>query len=112
MSSVFALRRNMILSVVSVCSAMNFTIGPAGAASKIKCNGPWQVVKGVGEIATPYCGDGYLARVARGYGVKVSANTIRWNPERKSEVCRLIGHDNRVSDICAGLTDEDYHGRR
>ena len=34
---------------------------------------------------------------------------IRSNPNRKSEVCRLIGHDIRVSDNCP---DDSVRGRR
>ncbi|MEO1206309.1 MAG: hypothetical protein AAFV45_08250 [Pseudomonadota bacterium] len=77
------------------------------AAAKIKCNGAYQVIKGAGEIATPYCGDNYLARVARDFGVRVSAKTIRNNPNKKEEVCRLVGYDIRVQDICAGLRGDD-----
>jgi len=68
--------------------------------ARIKCNGAYQVVRGAGEIATPYCEDQYLARVARRYGVRVSGSQIRRNPNRKEEVCRMIGHDSRVYDIC------------
>ncbi len=104
-------RRLTILGSVALL-VMSVAVAPAAAASKIKCNGPWQLIKGAGEIATPYCGDGYLARVARSYGVKVSANAIRWNPDRKREVCQFIGHDIRISDICAGFDTDADHGRR
>lgn len=75
----------------------------AGAEAKIRCNGAYQVIRGVGEVATPYCGDTYLAQVARKFGVRVSAKTIRNNPNKKEEVCRLVGYDIRVQDICAGM---------
>lgn len=70
------------------------------AEARIKCNGAYQVVRGQGEIATPYCEDEYLARVARGYGVRISGSAIRRSPARKEEVCRHIGHDGRISEIC------------
>lgn len=76
----------------------------AGAAGKsqarIKCSGEFQVVRGQGHIATPYCEDEYLARVARGYGIRVSGAAIRRSPSRKQTVCRAIGHDGRISEIC------------
>lgn len=78
------------------------------AAAKIKCIGPFQVVRGVGEIATPYCEDNYLAKVARDYGVRVSASAIRNSPGKKDEVCRLVGHDHRVRNSCSGSRPEDH----
>jgi hypothetical protein len=68
--------------------------------ARILCNGAYQVVRGAGEIATPFCEDQYLAKVARRYGVRVSGSQIRRSPNRKEEVCRMIGHDSRVYDIC------------
>lgn len=86
-----------IMAVLAV-SGMMGAVGQAQAG--IKCNGAYQVVRGQGQIATPYCEDQYLARVARGYGIRVSATAIRHNPSRKEEVCRFIGHDGRVASIC------------
>ncbi|MEO1542703.1 MAG: hypothetical protein AAFR75_01575 [Pseudomonadota bacterium] len=77
------------------------------AQAKIRCNGPYQIVKGHGEISTPYCGDNYLAKVARDFGVRVAARTIRNNPNKKEEVCRLVGFDIRVQDVCAGFRNDD-----
>lgn len=77
---------------------------PASAA--IRCNDDYQVVQG-NEISTPYCGDNYLANVARKYGIRVSNAEIRNNPNRKGEVCRMIGHDIRVKDACAGYGSSD-----
>jgi hypothetical protein len=71
----------------------------SSAQARIACNDDFQVVGGQ-EISTPYCRDGYLAKIAQKYGVKVTADTIRNNPTAKDEVCRLIGRDTRVSDNC------------
>ncbi|MEO1205529.1 MAG: hypothetical protein AAFV45_04290 [Pseudomonadota bacterium] len=79
------------------------------AIAKIKCKGPYQVVGG-NLIGTPYCGDGYLAGVARTYGFKYSAREIRGSFAKKQEVCRLIGQDTRVSDFCRS-TLPHYRGR-
>lgn len=82
---------------LALLTAAIATAAPADA--RIRCNGAYQIVAGE-EIATPYCQDEYLARVARGYGIRVSGRTIRYNPNRKEEVCRAIGHDPRIYDIC------------
>ena len=76
----------------------------AAPAHAISCKGAYQMTSN-GPIATPYCEDNYLAQVARGYGIRVSNRTIRQNFNKKREVCYVVGHDTRVSDICAGLID-------
>lgn len=83
------------------------------AEARIRCNGPWQVTKHYGEIGSLYCGDKYLAHVARySYGISVSFAMIRHNYNVKEEVCQQIGHDNRVSSICTGLRIHDRGGRK
>jgi hypothetical protein len=74
-------------------------IAPAGA--EIRCTGPEQVIRGHGTLHTPYCEDGYLAQVAREYGVKASAHEIRRNPSAKEKICRFIGDDIRVRSTCS-----------
>ncbi len=73
---------------------------PANAA--IKCKGQFQVIKGHGQISTPYCEDNYLAAIARSYGRRVSNVAVRQNPSVKAEICRQIGHDSRLTEICSG----------
>ena len=72
----------------------------AGPASAIECEGNYQIQANGNQIATPYCQDGYLAIVAREYGVRVSPQEIRYNGGEKERVCRLMGNDNRVRDTC------------
>lgn len=86
--------------------------GTSPVSAKIKCNGPYQVVKGAGEISTPYCEDSHLASIAREYGMRVSAQSVRQNPGTKDEVCRLVGHDPRTSHTCAGTSSDYSNGRR
>jgi hypothetical protein len=88
------------------CLAMA-VIQPAHA--KIRCNGPYQIIQGSGQMATPYCENAYLAQVARGYGMKVSGRTLANNPSIKGDVCRVVGYDSRVYQICTGWRPE---GRR
>lgn len=73
----------------------------AGPASAIECEGNFQVQKNGDRIGTPYCQDGYLAIVAREYGMKVSGKAIRSNYGEKERACRLVGEDNRVRDTCS-----------
>jgi hypothetical protein len=74
---------------------------PAALASpsEIHCRGEFQNVEGQ-WISTPYCQAFNLASVARDHGMEVSARQIRKNPEKKSDVCRFVGEDNRVTDYC------------
>ncbi|MGI9395293.1 MAG: hypothetical protein ACR2OY_11655 [Boseongicola sp.] len=89
--------RGTILAGLTAMISIGIT---ANAHARIKCNGAYQIVRGQSEIATPYCEDEYLARVARGYGMRVSGSAIRHSPARKQEVCRFMGHDSRISEIC------------
>ena len=73
-------------------------------ALAIECRGEYQVVQGQ-LLATPYCQDNYLAKVAREYGSRVSAREIRNNPNTKADVCRFMGHDSRVSHMCMEYRD-------
>jgi hypothetical protein len=95
------------LALAMLLAAPAFMAGPASAA--MKCRDDYQVVQGR-EISTPYCADNYLARVAREYGVKVSDAAIRNNPNKKSEVCRFIGHDPRVKENCLNETSRGSRG--
>ncbi len=83
--------------------------GAAPAAAAIQCDGNYQIVQGR-PISTPYCRDTHLAQVANEYGIRVTANQMRWNPSEKARVCRMIGHDNRVFEACTGYRpDTDRH---
>ncbi|MBX9588221.1 MAG: hypothetical protein K2X43_02880 [Hyphomonadaceae bacterium] len=68
--------------------------------ARMLCDGNFQAVRGQ-PLATPYCREQNLARVARGYGVRVSDDAIRYSESAKADVCRFIGHDLRVQEICA-----------
>ncbi len=81
------------------------------ADARIRCNGNYQVVGG-NEIATPYCQDEYLARVAREYGMRVSGAQIRASESTKAQACRLVGQDNRVSVACASYRFDPSNRRR
>jgi len=78
-----------------------FVFSAQSAHAKIVCEGRYQKIRG-NLLSTPYCENRYLASVARKYGMKVSGKAIHSNPSKKKRVCRFIGHDSRVSNICAG----------
>ncbi len=81
---------------------------PTPLEARIVCkNG---VQKSSGQwIVTPYCMDALLGTVARQYGMRVSNRTLRNNSNRKRHVCRLVGQDIRVRDICRQVNP--YGGR-
>lgn len=85
------------------------SVVPAPAHAKIVCRDGYQTVGG-SQIATPYCQDELLARVARDHGMKASSARIRDNPNYKREVCRFVGHDIRVSQHCQNETPS-FRGR-
>lgn len=86
-------------SVTALAAAICLLAALTPAEAKIRCNGPYQIIQG-NELATPYCEDNYLAKVARAAGIRVSNKAIRQNPHKKQEVCYFVGNDPRVSDIC------------
>lgn len=82
----------------------------ASSVAAIECRENYQIVQGQ-PISTPYCRDGYLAAVARQYGFKTTAATVRNNPSRKEEICRYIGHDIRVQTACSEVEPTPYDSR-
>lgn len=74
------------------------------AEAQIRCDGRFQIIQGA-RHSTPYCEDNYLAAVAREYGMRVDPRAVRNEPSVKAEVCRFVGRDGRVRDICAGYLD-------
>ncbi|MEQ1653370.1 MAG: hypothetical protein ABL897_12840 [Hyphomicrobium sp.] len=92
-------------SLLFTAAAIFLTVTPAAA---ITCKDGYQLVQG-NYLATPYCQDDLLAKVARQYGMRTSASAIRENPNYKREVCRLVGRDIRVQQTCI---DANAYGRR
>jgi hypothetical protein len=69
-------------------------------AESIICQGNFQIVDGR-WVATSYCRHRNLAHVARSYGIRVSERKLRTSESTKGDVCRAVGFDNRVEEICA-----------
>jgi hypothetical protein len=74
-------------------------LGQGGAEARIQCDGNFQIVRGQ-PVSTLYCQERELARVARTFGWRVSVNEIRHSESKKAQVCRAIGFDNRVREVC------------
>jgi|KBSMisStaDraftv2_1062788.scaffolds.fasta_scaffold731591_1 predicted RNA-binding Zn-ribbon protein involved in translation (DUF1610 family) len=71
------------------------------ADARISCQGEFQVTQ-YGLIATPYCGDEEIARVANSYGWHRQAATVHTNPLSKVYICQTLGYDWRLQSPCAG----------
>jgi hypothetical protein len=80
------------------------------AAARIQCQGNFQITK-YGPIATPYCEEEQIARVAQSRGWKVTAQEIHKNPLKKVYVCQILGGDVRLKGSCAGYGPENYAPR-
>jgi hypothetical protein len=77
------------------------------AAARIECRGNFQITQH-GPIATPYCEEEEIARVARSYGMRVTGAEIHRNPLKKVYLCQTIGGDSRLRGSCAGYGPEQY----
>lgn len=89
-----------MIGLIAIVSAFTATT----AQASIRCNGSYQVVNGR-EIATPYCQDGNLARLARQRGIDITDDEMRNDVGRKGAVCRLIGSETSARSACASLMD-------
>ena len=79
------------------------TASPQPAAAHIPCNGDFQVTK-YGLIATPYCGEEQIAKVANSYGWRYSAAEVHNNALTKVYLCQTIGYDWRLQAACSGYS--------
>ena len=77
------------------------------ASAHIACQGNFQVTS-QGLIATPYCEEEEIARVARSYGSNVTSAEIHNNALTKVYVCQIYGYDTRLKGSCGGYSPELY----
>lgn len=89
--------RTSVTGFVVLLSAVS--AGPV--AAHIQCDGEFQITK-FGRIATPYCGEEEIARVANSYGWRVSAAKVHNDPLTKVYLCQTLGQDWRIQSACAG----------
>jgi len=100
-------RRGRVLMAAMAVPAALIALG-GSAEARIKCVDGNQLVNG-SLIATPYCQDNLVGKVARQHGFKVSDAEIRNNPNTKRHVCRFVGQDIRLTTACV---NENSYGRR
>ena len=93
--------------IALVCASISLLSLSAAYAAGIQCDDDFQTVQGQ-PISTPYCRDGYLARVAREHGFNASERAVRASPSFKEELCRSIASDIRVQTACAEVLPD--HG--
>jgi len=77
------------------------------ADARIRCHGNYQASK-YGPIATPYCQEENIARVAQSYGANVTGSEVRNNPLTKVYLCQVYGHDSRLKGACGAYAPEVY----
>jgi hypothetical protein len=80
------------------------------AAARIECRGNFQVSK-YGLIATPYCEEEQIAKVAQSYGSRVTAAEVHNNALTKVYLCQTIGYDQRLKGSCAGYSPDNFGPR-
>ncbi|MFZ1105207.1 MAG: hypothetical protein WAN86_20540 [Hyphomicrobiaceae bacterium] len=91
--------RMKIAAAAALASGL-LALAQGGAEARIRCDGNFQIVRGQ-PVSTLYCQERELARVARKFGWRVSVNEIRYSESTKAQVCRAIGFDNRVQEVCS-----------
>ena len=87
-----------------IATSLSLFLAISPAAARIECRDNFQVTKN-GLIATPYCEERQIARVARSYGYAVTDEEVRNNPNTKVYLCQIIGGDNRLKGSCAGYAN-------
>lgn len=91
----------------STLVALTLAFAASPASARIECRGNFQVSK-YGLIATPYCEEAQIAKVAQSYGIRVTAAQVRNDPLTKVYLCQRIGRDTRLKGSCAGYAPENY----
>jgi hypothetical protein len=89
----------MKIAAAAALASGLFALAQGGAEARIVCDGNYQIVRGQ-PVSTPYCREENLARVARTFGWRISVQEIRYSESKKAQLCRAIGFDNRVQEVC------------
>lgn len=97
--------RHALLGLGLAATLCSMPLTPAEA--KIQCRGIYQITKN-GPIATPYCGEKEIARVARSYGEKVTDAEVHNDPLTKVRLCQRFGSDNRLKGACGAYDPRNY----
>jgi hypothetical protein len=97
------------LAAGAILALAAFAADPA--AARIECRGNFQVTKTNGLIATPYCEEEQIAKVARSRGFKVTGADVHNNALTKVYLCQTIGWDQRLKGSCAGYAPDSFGHR-
>jgi hypothetical protein len=92
---------------VGVVAALATIFVACDAEARILCRDNFQITKH-DAISTPYCQERQIARVARSYGMDVTDEEVRNNPNTKVYLCQTIGSDIRLKGSC-GAYDAPRH---
>jgi hypothetical protein len=101
-----ALGLNSLIAMAG--AAFIIAIGIQSATARIECQGNFMVTKKNGLIATPYCEEEQIAKVAQSYGWKVTAKQVHNDPLVKVQICQVLGGDVRLKGSCAGYGPGNY----
>ncbi len=99
--------RGILIGVLAALAVA--AVVPTAANAAIRCNGAYQI-NSLGQFHSPYCADGYLATVARSFGMRVTGDQIRNSTSVKADVCRSIGFDSRILEICSSYRSQNRSG--
>jgi hypothetical protein len=99
--------RRLTQTCFAAIAALALLAASQPAAAKIKCQGNFQMNPS-GPIATPYCEEEQIAKVAQSYGWKVTADQVHNDPLTKVYVCQNLGYDIRMKGSCAGYAPENF----
>jgi len=89
----------MRLATLILAAGLGFAGHPVDAASRPRCDGDFQLVRG-SWVSTRYCRAAQIAAVARESGMMVSTEEILRSRSRAEEACRFVGADIRVQPAC------------
>jgi len=96
-----------------VCAGLLVAGLSASADAAIECKDGLQYNSAAnGWIASSYCGDEYVAEIARRRGMNVSGSDLRNNPSLKAEACQFASSDTRINHLCIGHRPDDLGGAR
>jgi len=98
------------MRLIPICfafSALALLAAHQPATAKIKCQGNFQMNPS-GPIATPYCEEEQIAKVAQSYGWNVTADQVHNDALTKVYVCQNLGYDVRLKGSCAGYAPENF----
>lgn len=94
-----AMKRIILLMLLAIF-VLGGDAGEVHARGNSECNGPMGGISSFRDLFGTYCEAVYMARVARDFGMNVSAKEVYRNKLLKVEICQFVGHDIRIQNLC------------